>query len=180
MQYVRSVVDPTATAFYGKRYVMSDLHQKSLGLDTRVNVTFTPTMTLQLYAQPFFATGEYYRFKEFDAPHQGNYSIYGTNKGTITKAGTGSNLKYTVDPDGAGAAAPFTIANPDFNLRSLRGNAVFRWEYLPGSTLYFAWTHSRSDQASVGDFDFGRDRDALFASKPDNIFLVKASWWYAR
>lgn len=180
LQYVKALVDPTATAFYGKRYVMSDLHQKSLGLDTRINVTFTPTMTLQLYAQPFFATGEYSRFKEFDAPRQGNYSIYGKDKGTITKSGSGSDLKYTVDPDGAGAAAPFTIANPDFNLRSLRGNAVFRWEYLPGSTLYFAWTHSRSDQASVGDFDFARDRDALFAAKPDNIFLVKASWWIAR
>jgi hypothetical protein len=87
---------------------------------------------------------------------------------------------YTVDPDGAGAAAPFTIANPDFNFRSLRGNAVFRWEYMPGSTLYLAWAHSRSASEAIGDFDFGRDRDALLASKPDNIFLVKASWWLTR
>jgi hypothetical protein len=57
---------------------------------------------------------------------------------------------------------------------------VFRWEYLPGSTLYFAWTHSRADQASVGDFDFARDREALFQARPDNIFLIKASWWLAR
>jgi hypothetical protein len=57
---------------------------------------------------------------------------------------------------------------------------VFRWEYLPGSTLYFAWTHSRSGSAPVGDFDFGRDRDALLATAPDNVFLVKASWWIAR
>jgi hypothetical protein len=180
LQYVRSVTDPTSTAFYGKRYVMSDLHQRTLGLDTRLNVTFSPTMTLQLYAQPFIASGEYFKFKEFTAPGKNSWSVYGTDKGTITKAGTGSALTYSVDPDGAGAAAPFTIANPDFNLRSLRGNAVFRWEYLPGSTLYFAWTHSRSAQERVGDFDFSRERDALFAAKPDNIFLIKASWWYAR
>jgi hypothetical protein len=180
LQYVRSVNDPTAAAFYGRRYVMSDLHQRSLGLDTRLNVTFSPTMTLQLYAQPFIASGEYFEFKEFNAPRQNQWSVYGTDRGTIGRSGTGSSLVYTIDPDGSGAATPFTIANPDFNFRSLRGNAVFRWEYLPGSTLYFAWTHSRSAQEAVGDFDFSRDRDALLSAKPDNIFLVKASWWFAR
>ena len=180
LQFVQSVTDLTSGAFYGKRYVMSALKRKALGLDTRLDVTFSPAMTLQLYAQPFIASGEYVDFKEFNAPCQGAWSVYGKDKGTITKAGVESALMYTVDPDGAGAAAPFTIANPDFNLRSLRGNAVFRWEYLPGSILYVAWTHSRFDQASIGDFDFSRDRDALFATKPDNIFLVKASWWLAR
>lgn len=181
LQYVKSVGDPTATAFYGRRYVLSALRQKSLGLDTRLNVTFTPTMTLQLYAQPFIASGEYFDFTEFDAPRRGAWSVYGRDRGTITATGTGGGRTYTVDPDGAaGAAAPFTIANPDLNFRSLRGNAVFRWEYLPGPTLYFAWTHSRADQASLGDFNFSRDRDALFDAKPDNIFLIKASWWLAR
>jgi hypothetical protein len=180
LQYVRAVNDPTATNFYGKRYVMSALKQKSLGLDTRVNVTFSPTMTLQLYAQPFIASGEYSQFKEFNAPRQNQWSVYGTDKGTITKSGTGSSLVYTIDPDATGPAAPFTIANPDFNFRSLRGNAVFRWEYMPGSTLYLAWAHSRSGSEAIGDFDFSRDRDALFAAKPDNIFLIKASWWLTR
>ena len=75
---------------------------------------------------------------------------------------------------------PFTIGNPDFTLRSLRGNAVFRWEFKPWSVLFVAWTHSRSGSDQSGDLDFGRDRSALFATQPDNIFLVKASWWYAR
>ena len=182
LQYVTSVSDPASTAFYGRRYVLSALRQKSLGLDTRVNVTFSPTMTLQLYAQPFIASGLYDDFKEFNAPRQDRWSVYGRDVGTITKqtSATG-DVTYTVDPDGAaGAAAPFTFSNPDFNFRSLRGNAVFRWEYLPGSTLYLAWTHSRSGSVGVGDFDFARDREALFAEHPDNIFLVKASWWITR
>jgi hypothetical protein len=180
LQYVRAVNDPTNTSFYGRRYVLADLRQKSLGLDTRVNWTFSPTMTLQLYAQPFISSGEYSAFKEFNAPRSSQWSIYGKDKGTITKTGTGSSLVYTVDPDGAGSAAPFSIANPDFNFRSLRGNAVFRWEYMPGSTLYFAWTHARSGSEAIGDFDFGRDRDALFSTRPDNVFLVKATWWLTR
>jgi hypothetical protein len=181
LQYVTAVADPTNTAFYGRRHVLATLRQKSLGLDTRVNVTFSPTMTLQLYAQPFFSSGAYSEFKEFNAPRQGAWSVYGQDRGTIvTNTAPDGSLRYTVDPDAGGPAQPFTIENPDFNFRSLRGNAVFRWEYLPGSTLYFAWTHSRSGSAPVGDFDFGRDRDALLATAPDNVFLVKASWWIAR
>ena len=89
-------------------------------------------------------------------------------------AGTGAARTYTVDPDGAGAAAPFTIAHPDFNFWSLRGNAVFRWEYLPGPTLYVTWTHSRDEKTTVGDVDFARDRAAIVQARPDNILLIKA------
>jgi hypothetical protein len=46
--------------------------------------------------------------------------------------------------------------------------------------LYLAWTQSRAAGATFGDLDFARDRSALFRTKPDNIFLVKASWWLSR
>jgi len=75
---------------------------------------------------------------------------------------------------------PFTITNPNFSQQSLRGNAVFRWEYRPGSVLYVAWTQSRAADAAFGDMDLARDRTALLAARPDNIFLVKASWWVPR
>jgi hypothetical protein len=35
-QYVTAIDDPTATLFYGKRYVLSSLTQKTLSLDTRL------------------------------------------------------------------------------------------------------------------------------------------------
>ncbi len=54
-QYVTAVNDANATGFYGRRYVLSVLTQKTLSLDTRLNVTFSPTATLELYAQPFIA-----------------------------------------------------------------------------------------------------------------------------
>jgi hypothetical protein len=84
---------------------------------------------------------------------------------------------YTIDPDGTGPAASFTVDNPDFNFRSLRGTAVMRWEYRPGSTLFLVWNQMRSDQVAVGDFDFNRDRQALFRAHPDNVFLVKLNYY---
>jgi hypothetical protein len=181
-QYVQAIEDPTATAFYGSRYVMSNLDQRTLGLDTRVSVTFSPTMTLELYAQPFFAAGRYYNYEEYTAPREVSTRVYGRDMGTIAavRDTTGMVTNYTIDPDGAGPAKTFTIANPNFSQQSLRGNAVFRWEYRPGSVIYVAWTQSRSADAAFGDLSFTRDREALISAKPDNIFLVKASWWVGR
>jgi hypothetical protein len=176
------VNDPTATGFYGRRYVMSGLRQKTLALDTRLNMTFTPRMTLELYAQPFFASGHFDKFKEFVKPRAGEFNTFGENAGSVTtqKNAAGAITRYTIDPDGIGAAAPFSFNNPDFTQRSLRGNAVFRWEYHPGSVLYLAWTHSRFNQDAEGSLEFNREREALWAAHPDNIFLIKASWWIPR
>jgi hypothetical protein len=180
-QYVQAVPDPTATAFYGTRYVLSAIDQRTLGLDTRVSWTFSPTMTLEVYAQPFFASGRYYDFKEYAARRSSQLSVYGRDQGTVTAAKSGGvTTQYTIDPDGAGPAAAFTIGNPDFTDQSLRGNTVFRWEYRPGSVLFVAWTQSRFGELPFGDLQFRRDRDALLAARPDNIFLVKASWWLSR
>ena len=182
-QYVTSVTDPTATAFYGTRYVMSHIDQRTLNLDTRVNVTFSPTMTLELYAHPFFAAGRYLDFAEYASPRSQQLIVYGRDRGTVgttRDATTGLTSAYAIDPDGAGPAQAFTFDNLNFSQQSLRGNAVFRWEYRPGSVLYVAWTHSRFDQTPFGNLEFTRDREALFAAPPDNVFLVKASWWLAR
>jgi hypothetical protein len=182
-QYVTSVSDPANTAFYGNRYVLSTIQQKTLSLDTRVAVTFSPTSTLELYVQPFIASGEYSEFKEFSAPRVLQKSVYGRDRGTITatRDAAGNVTSYAVDPDASGPAASFSFDNPSFNRRSLIGNAVYRWEYRPGSTLYVVWTQSRDDELrNVGDFEFGRDRSALLATHPDNIFLVKVNYWLGR
>ncbi|MDB4874703.1 MAG: putative rane associated hydrolase [Gemmatimonadetes bacterium] len=178
-QYVSAIGDSSATAFFGTRYVMSYLDQHTLGLDTRLSVTFSPTMTLELYVQPFFASGHYYNFEEYAAPRTDRLNVYGRDVGRIAAARDKDGVvsQYTIDPDGSGPAKQFRIGNPDFSQQSLRGNTVFRWEYRPGSVLYVAWTQSRVGDSAFGDLDLTRDRIALLAARPDNIFLVKASWW---
>ena len=173
-QWVTRVADPTATLFYGRRYVFADLAYRELGMETRLSVSFTPTLTLDLYAQPLIASGRYTAFKEFDRPRTLDRSVYGRDVGTL---GVLPDGRYEVDPDGAGPAAAFRFGNPDFNYRSLRGNAVLRWEFHPGSTLYLVWTQSRESNEAVGNLNLGRDLDGLFSSRPDNIFLVKMSYW---
>jgi hypothetical protein len=178
-QYLRRVADPTATSFGGNRYVFGYVTTRTASLETRVNWTMRPTVTLQLYAQPFFASGDYSSFNEFLAPRTQVQLQYGRDAGTIVRDPL--TAKYTVDPDGtAGPAAPFTFDDPNFTSRSLRGTAVLRWEYRPGSTLFFVWTQQRSGSDAFGDFDFRRDTRSLFGDRPDNVFLVKATYWVGR
>ena len=172
-QYVTSVADSTATSFYGRRYVFADLTQRSVGMDVRLGVAFSPLLTLDLYVQPLIVSGAFTGFKEFVRPREMAKQVYGTDVGTIAAA----DGQYVVDPDGSGNARTFTFADPDFNFRSLRGNAVLRWEFRPGSTFYFAWTHARSDQEGVGDLHLRHDIDALTRAPADNVFLVKLSYW---
>ena len=161
------------------------LRQKTFSLNTRVNTTFTPNLTLELFAQPFLSSGKYTSFKEFAEVKSRRMYFFGRDNGSTVVANTdpqtGALTGYTVDPDGAaGAAAPFTFDNPDFNFRSLRGTSVLRWEYRPGSTLFFVWTQQREGFDQFGDFNFSRDRSALFRDRPTNVFQIKATYWIGR
>jgi len=155
-QYVQTVADPTATAFGGQRYVFADLVQNSLAMDTRLNITFSPNLTLELFLQPLIASGDFSRYKEFAAPRGIRRLVYGVDVGTVTPVPAGDSI----DPDGAGPAAGFVIPPQDFTFRSLRGNAVLRWEYLPGSTLFLVWTRSGESSLGRGRIDFGDDASA--------------------
>jgi hypothetical protein len=172
-QWVRRVVDALKTSTYGVRYVLSDIHQKTLPVEIRLGWTFTPRLSFQAYFQPYLGTGDFSAFKELSAAATFDFDYYGENGSTIDHAGG----VYTVDPDGpAGPAGSFTFADPDFSLKSLRGTAVLRWEYRPGSMLYLVWTQRRADYSDPGTFDLWRDLGDLFRAPGENIFMLKFSY----
>lgn len=174
-QFVRSVADPAATQTYGTRYVFADIRSINFSTGIRLNWTFNPKMSLQTYMRPYIATGEYSRFKEFTKPGGFEFAVYGEDRGSISFDGS----VYTVDPDGGDNSNEFILPKQDFNFKSIQGNAVFRWEYRPGSTLFLVWQQHRSGVAGYGDFEFGRDFQDLFGPKPTNVFLVKLSYWFS-
>jgi hypothetical protein len=177
-QYLTRVADPSATAFSGSRYLFGFATTRTISLDTRVNWTMRPNVTLQVFAQPFVAAGDYSAFREFTALRSNLLRDYGTQGSTITQ--DPSTRVYTLDPDGAGPSPAFTLDDPNFTSRSLRGTSVLRWEYRPGSTLFFVWTQQRAGSAAFGDYEFSRDARALLSDRPDNVFLVKATYWVGR
>ncbi|HSJ06234.1 MAG TPA: DUF5916 domain-containing protein [Longimicrobiales bacterium] len=180
-QYRGVRTDPTATHTYGARYLFSELDQTTLGLETRLNVTVSPSLSLQVYAQPFISSGDFGELAELRAPGEYSFLVYGRDIGEIEDIDGG----VRVFPQGrGGAAAPFVAGFPDFTIRSLRGNAVLRWEYRPGSTIFVAWQQNRHSALTwfnagpdAGRFDFGRDRGAIFGTRPDNVLVLKVNYW---
>jgi hypothetical protein len=172
IQWVDRQIDASMASTYGARYVFGRLDQKSLSCEFRLNWIFTPKMSLQLYLQPFLAAGHYDRFKELAAAGTSLYNVYGEGPSGISF----SDGVYTVSPDLSGAAPEFSFVNPDFNLKSLRGTLVLRWEYRPGSLIYLVWTHNRADASHPGDFQIGRDFGGLLAVPGDNVLSLKVSY----
>ena len=171
--YVTQAADPTAGATFGRRYLFAELEQASVNLTARVDVALTPSVTLQVYARPFVATGDYEGFRALTAPGTFDFLRYGEAGSTIGHA----DDRYTLDADGHGPAEAISLSNPDFRVRSFRSNVVLRWEYLPGSTLFFVWSQDRADRFS--DPTLGRvdDLRQLFSDPMRNVFLMKASYW---
>jgi Domain of unknown function (DUF5916) len=170
--WVDSFEDPLADFTYGKRYVFAQLNQKTISANLRLNWTFSPNLSLQLFGQPLISSGDYSEFKELARARSYDFHVFDPAYTTI------QGNQITIDPDGAGSAQTISFSNPDFNFKSLRGNAILRWEYRPGSTVYFVWTQSRSESEAIGDFQLGRSFGRLWRAQSDNIFLVKFSYYW--
>lgn len=188
LQWVTKINDPLFTPTYGKRYIFAEMTQKTISANIRVNWTFTPVLSLQLFVQPLFSTGKYDTFKQLKKAGSMNYEVYGKDGSTINYHPESDN--YVITPsdiadaiakgngDAVGFPGGFIIDNPNFNYKSFKANMVLRWEFNPGSTLYFVWTHDKQDFRNPGTLQLNKDFSSLMEAPPNNIFLVKVSYWF--
>jgi hypothetical protein len=167
MQYIDQVDD----AMGQTHYVFGRLYETDVSLTLRMNWTFSPHLALQVYAQPYIASGKYSELKEVDNPgaerYQDRFHLLNGDAQRVDD-------EYHVTR----GTASYTFDRPDFNFRQLRSTAVLRWEYLPGSTVFAIWSHGRtSDSLNDGRFQFGHDASELASARSENIIMVKANYW---
>lgn len=161
-----ATVDGGPAATFGQRYVLATLDQRELATVARVELTLTPELAIDLYAESFIATGAYRDLAELRAAGSGDLRRYDR----VTRAGT----TVTID-DGAG----FTLPEPDFTARSFRSTAVVRWEPRPGRTLYAVWQQARGDGEPRARALGPGLLDAATAPA-SHTFALKLTWWFAR
>ena len=155
-------------------YVVGSLRQTTLSLATRGNLTFTPTLTLQLYAEPFVSSGRYPAVRRVTAPRAAREADRFEPIGAERLTRGDGRLRVDVDRDGL---PDLDIAEPDFTTLSFRSNLVARWEYRPGSALMVVWQQQREAERESGEFRVGRGLDELFSVPARNVLLVKVSHW---
>lgn len=134
-------------------FTFARLDQSTVTLTARANWTATPRLSLQIYAQPFITSGNFSDWRELAAPTAKAYAD-----------------RYAPYRPGS--------APTGFNFRQFNSNAVLRWEYRPGSTLFFVWQQGRASNDANGEFRLVRDYRDLFRAHPDNTLLIKASYWF--
>lgn len=157
---------------YGSRYIFSFIDRTTLSTQIRLSYTFKPDLNLDVYAEPFAASGRYDDFGELLAARSRFLRVYGTDGTTIEAPGDGSRIV------GDGAET-FTIRNRDFNVRSFRSNMVLRWEWRPGSTLYVVWQQDRAESTPIGSRASLGDMFGSIGAPGANFFAIKASFWFA-
>ena len=175
-QYITSVNDVNNIEMFGRRYIVGELDQMTFSANIRLNYTFTPRLTLQSYFQPFISAGSYSHFKEYKKPESYDFLEFGESNSTINEI----DDIYVIDPTGGEPSDSFTISNPDFSYKALVGTFVLRWEFSPGSALFFVWTHNGTNFENPGDFQLSRDLGDLLGAKADDIFAMKLSYWIGR
>ena len=141
-------------------YTFEHLDQTTTSATLRLNYTFTPSISLQGYAQPFVSKGTYTDVRQLSAtPRADRYE---------DRYAAFDDASVTSNPGG-------------FNFKALQSNVVFRWEYAPGSTLFAVWNHGRQGYTSAeGRNNFAGEVTDLFKLHPANTFLIKMSYWLNR
>jgi hypothetical protein len=110
-QYLANVADPLVSETYGQRYLFAPLERTTLSLRTRLNLVFQPGLSLEVYAEPFLASGAYGDPMQLAGTGEFRFIRFGVDQGSVERTPDGG---YRVDPDGDGPAEPFTLRNRDF------------------------------------------------------------------
>jgi hypothetical protein len=155
---------------YGNRYVFSYIERSTLSTELRLGFTLKPDMNLDVYGEPFAASGRYYDYGELAAPRTLERILYGTRGTTVDVLPDGGRVVRVGD-------LSYTLRNRDFNTLSFRSNVVLRWEWRPGSTLYLVWQQDRSSTERIGSLVGPADMFRSFGAPGRNVFVVKTSFW---
>jgi len=165
----------TMTVLGNTEYLFGELAQTSISMSLRGNITFTPTLTLQVYAAPFYSAGAYYGVQRVLNPRGAQWRdrMRPLAANQLARS-AGGDLLIDLDANGTTDA---TLANPDFSYAAFRSNVVLRWEYRPGSTVFLVWQQNRSGSSSDGTYRFGDATRSIFDTHPTNVLLVKVNYW---
>jgi len=161
LQYVDAKVLPSGT-----KYLLAHLDQKTLGATFRIDYFITPEISIQYYGSPFASVGKYSQFKEITNARAKNYT---DRFEVLHPMLLGNNYVF----------GSYSISNPDFTFNQFRSNLVFRWEYKPGSQLFFVWGNERTGWKNDANTKVGNAISQLKDVASNNIFLIKLSYWFS-
>ncbi|HUP00450.1 MAG TPA: DUF5916 domain-containing protein [Gemmatimonadota bacterium] len=166
-----TALDAGPAATFGRRYVFGWVDRSEIAMPVRASYAFSPELSLELYAEPFAASGRFFDIGELERARDNDLVTYGEEGGTTLVRDEQGDYAVTAGAD------TFTIQNPDFDALSFRSNLVMRWEWRPGSTFFVVWQQNRAADEKIGRLVNPDDLLDSFAADGENILAVKFSYW---
>ena len=155
------------------RYLNGHIEQRTLSMSLRLNYTINPNLTIQYWGQPFISRGRYSNFKHISNPiakrFDDRFQLYSDDQVTF------ADDTYSID-ENLNGIEDFSFNNPDFSFIQFRSNLVIRWEYIPGSEIFLVWSQDVSQNGDPSEGLLSSLGDNIFGQKPQNIFLLKATY----
>ena len=164
---------PTSDSTY---YVLGRLDRQELSLTMRLDFAITPRLSFEFYAQPFVSAGVYSPLRLAADVRNVDYLARQDvlEDDRMNRPGEGQTIEVDADRDGT---VDFTFLDPNFRIVSLRTNAVVRWEFKPGSTLFFVWQQNRGQRTSNGSDGIRGGLIDGFRGDGTNVLAVKVAYW---
>jgi hypothetical protein len=151
--------------------VFAFIDRSTAATELRMGYTFRPDLNLDIYAEPFAASGRYYDFGELLRPGTSERLTYGAAPDTGIATNDDGTREVMVGDE------RFPLRSSDFNTLSFRSNVVLRWEWRPGTTLFVVWQQDRSGTEVVGSRIGFDDVFRSLRAPGQNLFVVKTSFW---
>jgi len=155
------------------RFIVGKIDRKTLYTTLRAEYFISPEFSLQLYGSPYASTGKFNNIYRVRNP----YALRMENRyAPLQVISLTTDRKLFLDDNGD-KKADYFISNPDFNFQEFRSNFVVRWEYKAGSTLYLVWSHQRSSYDNLYQENILKSFTGITGLSPQNLFMVKLSYW---
>ena len=168
LQYVGQIADNNKNM----HYLMGAMDQQTYGFTLRLQANITSDISLQFYGAPFTSTASFSSFKRDAQTMSHNYEqrYYEFKPDEIRL----TNGNYHISERGN----QYSFKSPDFSFNEFRSNVVVRWEYLPGSTLYFVWEHAMSNRENTYISRWTDNLDRMFGLSGTNTLMLKINYWF--
>jgi hypothetical protein len=171
LQYI-TTKDYLSSAFFRGGYFFGTIDQRTISLTFRADLNITPEFSVQYYGSPFVSRGSYKNFKRITDPGAGEFRNRYKDLGNVmTDYGQIGLI------ENGGTIPDYFIENPDFNFHQFRSNLVAKWEYRPGSNIYLVWSGDMTGNTGGAGDSWGKSMKQLFKIHPNNVFLIKLSYW---
>lgn len=160
-----------------KRYILGEIDNQTLSTTLRLNYSLNPNFSIQFYGQPYISRG---RYSNFNYVNNATAAQFNDRVSVFNQTQISENISSYLIDENLNGITDYSFTKPDFSFVQLRTNLVARWEYIPGSELFFVWARGGRTSENTSLSLTQSLKNQITNSKVEDTFLIKATYRFIR